>query len=165
MEFNQRKERISGIVNNYIEEVSGLRGSGIGYKIGFGILLLFLLPVLLLEILLVLLFGKDIGVFVLITPVEPPKLIEEEVPESLRDLIPLASKFGISDDADRGEIMKAASPNELADLEGKVLPRQQEILEWLDTFPETKISDTASFFLYLGSACDEVPLFNRKKET
>lgn len=165
MHFYQRKKCISGIVDNYIEEVSGLRGSGIGYKVGFGILLLFLLPVLLLEILLVLLFGKDIGVFVPITPVEPPKLIEEEVPESLRDLIPLASKFGIGDDADRGEIMKAASPNELADLEGKVLPRQQEILEWLDTFPESKISDTASFFLYLGSACDEVPLFNRKKET
>lgn len=165
MDFNQRQECISGIVNNYTEEVSGLRGSGIGYQIGFGILLLLLLPVLLLEILLVLLFGKDIGVFIPTTPVEPPKLIEEEVPETLRDLMPLARKFGIGDDADRGEIMKAALPNELADLEGKVLPRQQEILEWLDTFPENGMSDTASFFLYLGSACDEVPFYNEQNKT
>jgi len=165
MDFNQRQECISGILNNYTEEVYGLKGAGIGYQLGLGILLLALLPVLILEIFLVLLFGKDIGVFVPTTPVASPKLTEEEVPKQLRDLIPLARKFGVGDAADRDEIMKAASPNDLADLEEKVMPRQQDISDWLDTFSETEISDTVSFFLYLGSACDEVPLYNRKKET
>ncbi len=152
-------------LSNYLDEISGLGNGGISYKIGFGFLLLILLPVIIIEILLVLLFGKDIGVFVPAKKVKPPKLIDEEVPESLRDLIPLAKKFGVGDDADRDEIMKAASSEELAELEGKVIPKAQEIADWLDTFPETEISDTASFFLYLGLACDEVPLYKQRKGT
>lgn len=165
MDFRQRQVCISGKLENYTEEISALKSSSIGYQLGFGILLLVLFPVLLLEILLVFLFGKDIRVFVPTTRYEPPKLIEEEVPESLRDLIPLARKFGVGDDADRDYILKAASPSELADLEKKVSPRQQEISDWIGTFPETEISDTAAFFLYLESACDEVPLYKSEKET
>lgn len=82
----------------------------------------------------------------------------------LRDLIPLARKFGIGCDAERGDIMKAASLEELSDLESRVMPRQQEIADWLDRYPETEISDTAAYFLYLGSACDEVPLYGADEE-
>jgi hypothetical protein len=165
MDFNQRQECTTGKLKNYAEEVSGLAGAGVAYQLVFGFLLLFLLPVLILEILLVLLFGKDIHVFIRTTLYEPPKLIEEEVPESLRDLIPLARKFGVGDDADRDEIMESASPNELAELEKKVMPRQQEISDWLDTFPEGGMTDTAVFFLYLGSACDEVPQYIAENKT
>ena len=165
MDIKQRINCASKKIGNYLEEVSGLRNAGIGYKFGFGLLLVILFPVLLFELQLVLLFGKDNGVFVPHEPVLPPQLIEEEVPESLRDLIPLAKKYGVGDDADRDEIMKAASPEELAELEEKVIPKAQKISDWLDTFPETKITDTASFFLYLGSACDEVPLYKSEEET
>ena len=159
MDLKQRLECISGKFNNYAEELSGLKDAGIGYQIGFGFLLLIMTPVILIECLLVLFLGKDFGVFGPNPHDEPPELIEEEVPEALRDLIPLARKFGIGDDADRGDIMKAASPEELVELEKKVLPRQQAIADWLDTFPDYGISDTAAFFLYLGSACDEVHVY------
>ena len=165
MDFSQRQDRINGKLKNYVEEVSGLLGAGIAYKIGFGFLLLILFPVLLLEILFVLLFGKDFHVFVSTISYEPPKLIDEEVPESLRDLIPLARKYGIGDDGDRSDLINAASPEELSELQNKVSPRQQEISDWLDTFPEHRITDTAAFFLYLGSACDEVAQYSADKET
>lgn len=159
MDFKQRHECISGKISNYKSEVSGLRDAGIWYQLGIGLLLLILFPVLIVELLLVLLVGKDIGVFVAPIAVEPPVLVEDEVPESLRDLIPLARKFGIGCDAERDVIMKAASLEELSDLKSRVMPRQQEITDWLETYPETEISDTAAFFLYLGSACDEVPRY------
>ncbi|MES9944458.1 MAG: hypothetical protein ABW080_05830 [Candidatus Thiodiazotropha sp.] len=164
MDFRQRLECVAGKIDNYKVEVYGLRDAGVWYQLGFGLLLLILFPVLIVELLLVLLIGKDIGVFVPATVVEPPVLIEAEIPESLRDLIPLARKFGIGCDAERGDIMKAASLEELSDLESRVMPRQQEIADWLDTYPETEISDTAAFFLYLGSACDEVPLYIAEQE-
>jgi hypothetical protein len=164
MNFNQRRACISEKLDNYTEELSYLRDAGPGYQAGFGFLLLVLFPALLLEILIVSIFGKDMGIFVPTRPVEPPQLVEAEVPDSLRDLIPLAKKFGVGDDADRGDIMKTASARELAELEAMVMPREQEISNWLDTFPETGISDTASFFLYLGSACDEVPLYKPEEE-
>jgi hypothetical protein len=139
MDFRQRQACISGKLENYTKEISALKSSGIGYQLGFGILLLVLFPVFLLEILLVILFGKDIRVFVPTTRYEPPKLIEEEVPESLRDLIPLARKFGVGDDADRDYIMKAASPSELADLEKMVFaPRHHPLDELIQRLPKNK---------------------------
>ena len=158
MNIAQRWECITGKYQYYIEEVLSLRNSQPGYKVIFGILLIFLFPVLILEMLLVGLLGKDIGLFVPIKSVESPELREDEVPESLRDLIPLARKYGVGDDEVREELIKSASHKELAELEKKVADKAQEIANWLETFPEGKMSDTASFFLYLGSACDEIPL-------
>ncbi|MCU7926619.1 MAG: hypothetical protein KZQ97_09255 [Candidatus Thiodiazotropha sp. (ex Dulcina madagascariensis)] len=159
MDLNHRQACISAKFKRYFGEVSALKDGGTGYRFGFGFLLLILFPVMLLEIVIVLLAGRDLGLFVPVNPTRPLIFKEEEVPDSLRDLIPLAKKFGVGDDAERGEIMRSASSHELSALEEKVLPRQQEIVDWLDTFPETGISDTASFFLYLGSACDEVSLY------
>ncbi|MES9991630.1 MAG: hypothetical protein ABW098_06715 [Candidatus Thiodiazotropha sp.] len=164
MDFSERKTCISGKISNYIDEVSGLKDAEFHYQLLFGLLLLILFPVLIVELLLVLLFAKDIGVFVPSAPVEPPRLNDAEVPESLRDLIPLARKFGIGCDGTRDDLMQAASADELLELERCVLPRQQEISDWLDSFPETEISDTAAFFLYLGSACEEVGLYLNDKE-
>lgn len=165
MAFHQRQACISEKLKNYTREVYGLSGSGIAYQLGFGFLLLILFPVLLLEILLVLVFGNDISVFGQTTPVQAPRIIEEEIPKPLRGLIPLAIKYGIGDNVDRDDIMKAASINDLTDLEEKVIPRQQEIADWLNTFPENEISESASFFLYLGSACDEVPFYLSNRES
>ncbi len=164
MDFKQKKECISGKIKNFKEELSNLRDAGIRYQLVFGTLLLVLFPVFIVELSLVLLFSWDIGVFVPRMEVGPNLLNEEEVPESLRDLIPLARRFGISDDGERDDVMLAASAEELSALETSVMPRQQEIADWLDSFPEMEISDTAAFFLYLGSACDEVPLYRDDDE-
>ena len=165
MDPERRMSHASKIAKNYLEEVSALRNAGMGYKVGFGLLLIILFPILLLQVLLVLLCKKDIGVFVPRQSELQPELIVEEVPESLHGLIPLGQKFGIGDDSDSDDILKAASSAELAELEEKVLAQAEEIENWLDTFPETEISDTASFFLHLGSACDEVPLYKPEKKS
>ncbi len=164
MNLRRRGVCVSEKFKYFSEEIFALKEESLGYQIGFGLLLAILFPVFVFELLIVILFGKDFGMFVRPEPVLPPVLNEEEVPESLRGLIPLAKKFGISDDGDRGEIMKITSFEELLELEKMVLPRQQEITDWLDTFPEHEISDTAAFFLYLGSACDEVPLYRSHEE-
>lgn len=165
MKPGERGRLFSEKIKYFFGEVISLKEGSLGYKFGFGLLLVILLPILVIELLIVLLFGKDLGLFILPKPVLPPVLVEEEVPESLRDLIPLARKFGIGDDADRDDIMGAASMEELSELVNKVVPRQQEISDWLDTFSEHEITDTAAFFLYLGSACEEVPGYRTEKKT
>ena len=165
MNLVKRSARVSEKIKYFSDEVFALKKGSLGYKFGFGLLLIILFPIFVFELLVLLLFGRDFRLFVPPESVLPPVLVEEEVPESLRDLIPLAIKFGISDDADRGVMMSAASPEELSELEQKVLPRQQEISDWLDSFPERGISDTAAFFLYLGSACDEVPGYRMDEKT
>lgn len=165
MDIRQRFCRITEKTGYYREEVAAVMKADAGYRLGFGFLLVLLFPVLMVELLIVLSLGKDPGIFVQPESVPPSRLIEDEVPEALRDLIPLARKYGIGDEARRDEIMRAATPAELAELEQKVLPRAQEIADWLDTFPEAGISDTAASFLYLGSACDEVPLYKSKQES
>jgi hypothetical protein len=165
MNIRQRQLLVRDKLLYYVEEIRGLKNGSTWYKIGFGLLLLVLFPILILELLLVLLVGRDTRLVGRPEAIEPPILVEDEVPKHLRDLIPLARKFGVGDDADRGDIMKAASNSELEELEEAVSTRQQEIAEWLNTFPENGISDTASFFLYLGSACDEVCLYKSHKQT
>lgn len=164
MHIKQRINCIADKTDYYLREVRGLRDGGTAYRLGSGLLVLVLLPILVIELLIVFLTGKDPGLIARPKPASPPQLIAEEVPESLRDLIPLARKYGIGDEAKREEITRAASPAELAELEEQVIPRAQEIADWLDTFPESGLSATAAFFEYLGSACDEVPFYTSKKE-
>ena len=163
--LNKKIMCISEKLKCFSEEVTALKEGPFFYKIGFGFLLFILFPFFVIEIIVVLLLGKDLKIIVPQKPVSPTVLIDDEVPNSLRDLAPLARKYGIGDDADRGDIMLAASLEELSELEEKVLPRQQEISDWLDTFPENEITDTAAFFLYLGSACDEVPVYIENKRS
>lgn len=164
MELSGRIERIREKFKYLSEEVVALRDGSFGYRLAFGLLLAVLLPVFVIELIILMLAGRDLGMFVQPKPVSVPVLLEQEVPESLRDLIPLARKFGVGDDAERGDILRAATPAELDGLEQRVQPRQQEIADWLDSFPEREISDTATFFLYLGSACDEAALYRPPPE-
>ncbi|MFT5392799.1 MAG: hypothetical protein ACI8PT_002997 [Gammaproteobacteria bacterium] len=80
---------------NFQSEVASLREADLAYRIGFGLLLLILTPVHVLELALVRYLGADIRVFVPEQAFEDPELVEREVPQSLRDLIPLAKKFGV----------------------------------------------------------------------
>ena len=163
--FNKRIICISEKLKCFFDEVTALKEGPFFYKIGLGFLLFILFPFFVIELIVVLLFGNDLKIIVPQQPVSPTVLIDDEVPNSLRDLVPLARKYGIGDDADRGDIMDAASLEELSELEEKVSPRQQQISDWLDTFPENGITDTATFFLYLGSACDEVPGYIENKKS
>ena len=129
MHIKQRINCIADKTDYYLREVRGLRDGGTAYRLGSGLLVLVLLPILVIELLIVFLTGKDPGLIARTKPASPPQLIAEEVPESLRDLIPLARKYGIGDEAKREEITRAASPAELAELEEQVIPRAQEIAD------------------------------------
>src|SRR5262249_40601743 len=68
------------------------------------------------------------------TPDEPLpeiRLNRERVPEPLRVLIPLAEKWGISDDLMRVDAVRKAPPDEIADLR-RIIARHDDLLdEWL----------------------------------
>lgn len=67
-------------------------------------------------------------------PGEQPPLVRlspENVPESLRKLISLAERWGISDDTLRHEAMKKASRTELDELQRIVTQFDDELDAWL----------------------------------
>jgi hypothetical protein len=165
MEPESRRTLAAAKLSNFRSEVAGLRGAGIAYQIGFGLLLLLLAPVLVFEMALARYLGVDIRVFVPEQPFEPPELVEQEVPESLRDLIPLAKKFGIGDDPERGEVISIATKSERTELLDRVGPKLDLIDRWLGESPEDGLNDTSAFFLYLGEAYEEVRLDEPGDET
>lgn len=165
MEPERRRTLAAAKLSNFRSEVAGLRGAGLGYQIGFGLLLLFLAPVLVVDMALVRYLGVDIRVFVPEQPVELAELVEQEVPEALRDLIPLAKKFGIGDDAERGEVISIATETERAELLRRVGPKLNLIDSWLGDFPGDGLTETSVFFLYLGEAYEEIRLDDPDDET
>lgn len=149
----------------YGEEIYALKDAGIWYKVFFGLLVIVLFPLLIVEVIVFMLTGKDFGIFQSTEPVVESVLNVAEVPDSLRNLVPLAKKWGIGDDGDRGDILEAASAQELEELGKRVGPRMQEIADWLDTYSEEQMaqSDTAGFYLYLMCAYEEAALDKEEK--
>jgi hypothetical protein len=60
-----------------------------------------------------------------------PRLDPEKVPPGLRHLIPLAERFGIADDRDRDRLVRASSPEVLADLKRLVERHDDDLDDWL----------------------------------
>jgi hypothetical protein len=79
-----------------------------------------------------------------------------QVPDDLRDLAPLAQKWGIGDDLLRNELIDSASPAELQALRDAVLPKMDRITQWLDSFPPDALSPEAAAFMYLLEVVDEL---------
>ena len=147
----------------FLEEIEALKDGGLWHFIGIGILLILLFPVLIFELIVLLVIGKDMGWFQSSEHVEEVmELNTNEVPESLRNLIPLAKKWGIGDDYERGEVIKSAMPRELDELEQKVGSRMQEIGDWLSGYPQDNLNDTTYFFTYLMVAYEECHLYRQR---
>ncbi len=87
---------------------------------------------------------------------------ESKVPPELRDLIPLAKKWGVGDDLIRGELVRRASPEERAELVARVAPREDQILDYIESFgwlsAENPLPDEAARLMYLTDAMREVPV-------
>lgn len=149
----------------YVDEVRGLRDGG-WYSIFFGLLIVLLIPLFLFEIVILMLFGKDFGMFQSSEPDMEPKIDIDEVPINLRDLFPFAKKWGVGDDGDRGDLIEAASNEELDELRKAVGPRMDEIAQWVTNISEDEIrkSDTAGLFLHLMDAFEEAEFYNKKEE-
>jgi len=81
---------------------------------------------------------------------------EQNIPESFRDLVPLAQHWGIGDDGLRSYALSRATKKEKEDLLSRVRDRVQGIADWLDTMNDTGLTNEAGAFLYLLSAQDEI---------
>src|SRR5262249_32483227 len=80
------------------------------------------------------------------------------VPEDLRDLIPMAEKWGIGDDIIRGDFCEKASHDEKVSLVDAVKGRTDRINKWLDSFGSA-MSQDAGAFMYMLLALDEMGLY------
>lgn len=82
----------------------------------------------------------------------------KNVPNEFKDLLPLARKWGIGDDAIRGDVTEAATQAERQELVSALTGKLCAIDRWIDSFPEGMMSDEAAAFMYMGEAIDELGL-------
>ena len=86
------------------------------------------------------------------------RLDTAQVPAELRSLAPLAAEWGIGDDDERGQRVSRSTAEERRALRAAVLPHDQRITAWLDTFGEgSAMSDEAAAFMYMRLAIEEMP--------
>ena len=86
-----------------------------------------------------------------------PRLDAAKVPEDLRDLVPVAQRWGIGDDVARSERVQKATAAEKAELRAAFSPRQARITAWLDSFGQGAMPDEAAAFMYTQLAIEEMP--------
>jgi hypothetical protein len=84
----------------------------------------------------------------------------ENVPENLRDLIPMAEKWGIGDDVIRDDFEEKTTDEEKEEFKGKLKGRTADINTWLDSFKDgLDMSEEAGHFMYMLEALDEMGLW------
>ena len=96
---------------------------------------------------------------------KPPHLDPEKVPEQLRDLLPLAAKWGIGDDIIRDDFEQKSSEAEKQELKSALAGRMAEVTQWLDSFEVGKpMPEEAACFMYMQEALDEMRLWPDQKD-
>ena len=86
-----------------------------------------------------------------------PPLDPAKVPADLRDLVPLAQRWGIGDDEARSERVKKATDAERSELRAAFGARQARVTEWLDSFGQGIMPEEAAAFMYTQLAIEEMP--------
>ena len=84
-----------------------------------------------------------------------PRLDSAKVPAELRDLVPLAQRWGIGDDVARSAQLQKATPAERSELRAAFGPRQARITAWLDSFGQRPMPQEAAAFMYTQLAIEE----------
>jgi hypothetical protein len=87
-----------------------------------------------------------------VLPLDPGK-----VPEDLRDLVPLAQRWGIGDDVARAERVRTATDAERAELRAAFGSQQARTTAWLDSFGQGPMPEEAAAFMYTQLAIEEMP--------
>ena len=83
-------------------------------------------------------------------------IAQEDVPNHLRDLVPLAEYWGIGDDSIRHDLLSTAAPEEIRALRTKLAGRTESINSWLDSLDSSKpMSDGAAAFMFMILAMEE----------
>ena len=85
-----------------------------------------------------------------------PRLDPATVPADLRDLVPLAQRWGIGDDVARSEQLQQATAAERSELRAAFGPRQARITAWLDSFGQGPMPEEAAAFMYTQLAIEEL---------
>jgi hypothetical protein len=85
-----------------------------------------------------------------------PPLDSGKVPADLRDLVPLAQRWGIGDDVARSERVQKATAAERSELRAAFGPRQARITAWLDSFGQGAMPEEAAAFMYTQLAIEEM---------
>jgi hypothetical protein len=88
----------------------------------------------------------------------PPKLDPAQVPRQLRDLLPLATKWGIGDDIIRNDLQAKVAEREKRELQEALKGRTNAINNWLDSFGTGDMSREAAAFMYMLLGVDEMGL-------
>ena len=86
------------------------------------------------------------------------KVSVENVPDELKSLTPLAVKWGVGDDAIRGDITEAATESDKQELVSALNGKLGAIDIWLESYKEGAMSDEAAAFMYLAEAVEELGL-------
>jgi hypothetical protein len=86
-----------------------------------------------------------------------PPLDAGQVPADLRDLTPLAQRWGIGDDVARSERVQKATEAERSELRAAFGPRHARITAWLDSFGQGPMPEEAAAFMYTQLAIEEMP--------
>ncbi|MFH0938642.1 MAG: hypothetical protein V1899_05105 [Planctomycetota bacterium] len=84
------------------------------------------------------------------------KINPENVPPNLRDLIPMAEKWGIGDDIIRDDFEQKAAVADKEEFKNKLKGRTKEVNDWLDSFKNSDMSEEASHFMMMLEALDEI---------
>lgn len=83
-----------------------------------------------------------------------------QVPESLRDLIPMAEEWGVGDDIIRSDIEEKASDTKKEAFTAKLKGRTKQVTDWLDTYgTDQPMPKEAAHFMYMLEALDEMGLW------
>lgn len=86
------------------------------------------------------------------------------VPPDLRQLIPLAEKWGIGDDIIRNDFIDKSSSSEKRQLHDALSEPSARITEWLNSLHGTPLSDEAAAFMYMEVALDEMGFYLGEEE-
>jgi hypothetical protein len=83
-----------------------------------------------------------------------------QVPEHLRDLLPLAVKWGIGDDVARSEFAEQVTDDEKQELQNALRGRTDAVTAWLDQAQQQMPAPYASCHMTrMLEACDEMGLW------
>jgi hypothetical protein len=92
------------------------------------------------------------------------RLDSSKVPEPLRDLIPMAEKWGIGDDIIRADFEEKATEKDKGEFQNALRGRTADVTAWLDSFdtgPDSPnaMTEEAVCFMYMLEALDESGLW------
>lgn len=89
-------------------------------------------------------------------------LKKENVPVQLQHILSLAEQFGLGDGECRAFFLRQATPVQRQQLHAAAAEYCEQIVAWLDGFPEGKMSNEAAAFMYMLAAEEEIDLENVK---